>query len=303
MNIQAKRIIEPQRYLYALQPNDPFYIVAPLKAEDYRKLEFYGIRADNIARIPIPNRTATRKNANGHWRILKHLPKEMRCYEQAYHVIDWHGCHHYGTCWHYRMCFQREFVPPTELSFFIKDGILYSPLFINEEKDFIKIKSAINVTLEMLGHCEVLTSQRIPTVPPAPYEEVPWEILRPGIAMRENWTQYIDNVIEQRPKGHQAVIRQRHNHLWQMSPDFCVLGSQNFLGYVIYGFSTLNLFIFECCEIDNATYVFRGDWKSASQLTKTEVLSGHIHQARIYHTEKWYENVSALISHNSSGAA
>lgn len=43
-------------------------------------------------------------------------------------------------------------------------------------------------------------------------------------------------------------------------------------------------------------YVFNGDWKSASQLTKTEVLSGHVQEARIYHTEKWYERTGKLIS-------
>ena len=49
-------------------------------------------------------------------------------------------------------------------------------------------------------------------------------------------------------------------------------------------------------EVNNATYVFNGDWKSASQLTKTEVLSGHVQEARIYHTEKWYERTGKLIS-------
>ena len=49
-------------------------------------------------------------------------------------------------------------------------------------------------------------------------------------------------------------------------------------------------------EVNNAPYVFNGDWKSASRLTKTEVLSGHVQEARIYHTEKWYERTGKLIS-------
>ena len=81
-----------------------------------------------------------------------------------------------------------------------------------------------------------------------------------------------------------------------MAPDFCVLGSQNFWGYVVYGFTALSLYVFECNEVNNATYVFNGDWKSASRLTKTEVLSGHVQEARIYHTEKWYERTGKLIS-------
>lgn len=48
--------------------------------------------------------------------------------------------------------------------------------------------------------------------------------------------------------------------------------------YVVYGFTALNLFIFESNEINNATYAFRGDWEAASKLTKTEVLSGHVQE-------------------------
>ena len=58
----------------------------------------------------------------------------------------------------------------------------------------------------------------------------------------------------------------------------------------------MNLFVFECNEINNATYAFRGDWEAASKLTKTEVLSGHIQEARIYHSNKWYENTRKLIA-------
>lgn len=88
-----------------------------------------------------------------------------------------------------------------------------------------------------------------------------------------------------------------------MAPDFCVLGSQNFWGYVVYGFTVLNLYVFECNEVNNATYVFKGDWKSASQLTKTEVLSSRIQEARIYHTEKWYESMGKLLVRAGKKAA
>lgn len=303
MTIRTKRIIAPQRYLYALHPGDKFYIAVPLEAEDYRRLECYGILSNHAARIPIPNRAATRANANGYWRPLKHLPKEIRSYEQAYHVIDWHGDHHYGTCWHHRMCYQRAFVPPAEIAFLIEDGVLYSSLLVNTESNSINIKSAMNVALEMLGHCEVWTAERVPAVPPVKQTEVPWEILRPGTNLQDKWGQYIDKIVDRKPKGQQTVIRHRHEHLWHMSPDFCVLGSQNFWGYVVYGFTALNLSVFECNDVNNATYVFRGDWVAASKLTKTEVLSGHVQETRIYHTDKWYENTRKLIAHSGEEVA
>lgn len=296
MNITRKRIINPQRYLYTLHPGDKFYIAVPLEVEDYPCLQSYGILSDSLARIPIPKRAATRMNANGSWKILKDLPKEERFFEHDYHVVDWHGTDHYGTCWQRRLCYQRELIPPTELAFVIEDQVLYSPPLVNDDSDFTNIKTAMNVALEMLGRCEVWTAERAPAVPPVKQTEVPWEILRPGTRIQNDWAQYIDKIIEHKPKGQQAIIRNRHEHLWHMAPDFCVLGSQNFWGYVVYGFTALNLFVFECNEINNATYAFRGDWEAVSKLTKTEVLSGHIQEARIYHSDKWYENTRKLIA-------
>ena len=287
MDITRKRIINPQRYLYALHPGDKFYIAVPLAEEDYPRLQFYGLLPDSPARIPIPWRAATTLNANGKWKVLRDLPKEKRSFEHDYHIVDWHGNDHYGTCWQSRWCYQRELVPPTELAFIIENGVLYSPLLLNTDSSFTIIKAAMNIALEMLGRCEVWTAERAPAVPPVKQTEVPWEILRPGTSLQNDWEAYIDKIVERKPKGQQAVIRQRHEHLWHMAPDFCVLGSQNFWGYVVYGFTALNLYVFECNEVNNATYVFNGDWKSASQLTKTEVLSGHVQEARIYHTEKW----------------
>ena len=41
MNITRKRVINPQRYLYALHPGDKFYIAVPLEVEDYPCLQSY----------------------------------------------------------------------------------------------------------------------------------------------------------------------------------------------------------------------------------------------------------------------
>ena len=296
MIISRKRIINPQRYLYALHPGDKFYIAMPLGVEDYPRLQSYGLLPGSSARIPTPRMAATRFNANGKWKILKGLPKEERFFELDYHVVDWHGNDHYGTCWQSRWCYQRELIPPTELAFIIEDGVLYSPLLENVDSQLDYIKAAMNVALEMLGNLEVWTAERAPALPPIKQVEVPWEILRPGTQIQGDWEKYIDRIIERKSKGQQAVIRRRHEFLWQMAPDFCVLGTQNFWGYVVYGFTKLNLFIFECNEVNNATYIFRGNWETASKLTKTEVLAGHIQEARIYHSEKWYINIRKLIT-------
>ena len=214
MTITRRRIINPQRYLYALHSGDKFYIAVPLEMEDYPRLQSYGLLPESPARIPIPQKAATKMNANGKWKIRKDLPKEECFFEHDYHIVDWHGTDHYGTCWQSRWCYQRELIPPTELAFIIEDGVLYSPLLENaDDNKFTCIKAAMNIALEMLGRCEVWTVERAPVVPPVKQSEVPWEILRPGTRIQDDWAQYIDEIIERKPKGQQAVIRNRHEHL------------------------------------------------------------------------------------------
>ncbi len=294
MTIIRKRINNPRRYLYALHRGDKFYVAAALSTEDISRLQQYGIKADGTARIPVPHRSATQLNAEGKWIRLRNLPKEIRLFVHAYHLVDWHGNDHYGTCVQERWCYQRELIPPTELAFIIEDGVLYSSLLENSEADMDRIKIAMNAVLEMVGHCEVRTADKAPALPPVRQVEVPWEILRSGTQDRSEWEDYVTKTMERKPKAQQVEICRRHEHLMEMGPEFCVLGAQNFFGYVVYGFPALNLYIFESNGINNATYAFRGDWESASMLTKMQVLSGGLQEARIYHTEQWHENIGRL---------
>lgn len=292
--IIKKCIRNPRRYLYALHHGDKFYVAATLSDEDILRLRRYGISPDKTARIPVPHRSATQLNAEGKWILLRDLPKKIRQFVHAYHLVDWHGNDHYATCIQERWCYQRELIPPTELAFVIENGVLYSPLLKNSEEDMECIKIAMNVMLEMVGHCEIRTADKAPALPPVRQEEVPWEILRAGTRDRTDWEEYVNRTVDRKPKAQQVEICRRHEHLMEMGPEFCVLGAQNFFGYVVYGFPALNLFIFESNGINNATYAFRGDWEAASMLTKMEVLSGGLQEARIYHTEQWHENIGRL---------
>lgn len=294
--VSKKRIHNPSRYLFPVPPGSGFYVVVPLTEEDYPRLQHYGIMPDGKARIPEPIQSATIANADGKLIVIRSLPKTLRPIVRTYHVIDWHGNDHYGTCVQHRLCFPRKLLPPTNVSFAIEEGILFSPLFENLPNAMPEIKAAMNMALEMLGRFDIWSPEKAPILPPKQKLEVPWEILRAGTREQEVLRSYLEGVVKRKPKCEQLAIFGNHEHLQSFSPDFYVLGSQNFLGYVVYGFPQLNLFVFESNEINNATYVFRGDWESASQLTKTEVLSGGLQEARLYHTDNWKGNVSQLIS-------
>ena len=158
------------------------------------------------------------------------------------------------------------------------------------------VKAAMNIILEMVGHCEVWTADKAPALPSVKRYGVPWEILRAGTRDEDVLKDYIEKTVERKPKAQQVEIHNRHEHLWKMKQEFCVMGTQNFFGYVVYGFPKLNLYIFESNGINNATYAFRGNWEQASRLTKMEVLSGGLQEARVYHTEHWGDHVSHLVA-------
>lgn len=279
-----------------LHPGDKFYIAAPLSEVDTQRLLLYGIKSDGVARIPTPRHSASTANADGKWIVHRDLPKEGRTFVHAFHVVDWHGNNHYGTCVQHRMCYQREFIPPTNLAFVVEEGVLYSPLFENCMDTMAEVKTAMNIILEMIGHCEVWTAEKSPALSPVKQYEVPWEILRSGTKSQEDLDVYIEKILEHKPEAQKAAIRFHHEYLQHLKPEFCVLGTQNFFGYIVYAFPQHNLYIFESNEINNATYAFRGNWEQASRLTKMEVLSGNIQEARIYHTEQWEEKISHLVS-------
>ena len=234
---------------------------------------------------------------------MKDQPKQPRFIVRTYHLKDWQGNDIYGSYVQVRQCYQRKLMPPTECAFAVENGVLYSELLVNSTENMDRIKMVMNVVLEMIGHYEIRSAEKVPTLSPAKQVEVPWEILRAGTRDAETYCNYVAKMVEKKPRAQQIVIVERHEHLKKMIPEFAVLGAQNFFGYVVYGFPSKNLFIFESNEINNATYVFRGDLETASRLTKTEVLSGGLQEARIYHTVQWKENLRRFFDQGTEEVA
>ncbi len=296
MNISKKRVINPFRYLRMIPPDGAFYVAAPLSDEDLSGLRKYGLQPDAPARIPIPRGLATRKNANGRLVAQKNLPKVPQYISHDYHIIDRHGNDHYGVCGYTRPCYQKTYDPPTELPFLIEGNTLYSKLFRNSEQSRTTIAAAMNIMLEMVGHFEIRTSEKAPALPPVRQLEVPWEILRAGSASKDEWERYMRAITERKTEAKKLEIAHRHEALWAENPEFFALGTQNFWGYVVYGFPKHNFYVFESNEVNNATYIFRGDWVAVSKLTKTEVLTHSLEDSRLFHTPQWHSNIAHKIS-------
>ncbi|MBT2655349.1 hypothetical protein J7E81_08875 [Bacillus sp. ISL-18] len=102
--------------------------------------------------------------------------------------------------------------------------------------------------------------------------------------------------MEKLTKNKKTIVSDRLETISQYQPDFHAIGTNGYRGYVIFGFTNQNLYIF---EYGNATYVFEGDWKQLSQMTKAEILTANLQKHRFVHLEGWKQQIEGLFPHES----
>jgi len=297
MIITQSRVISAEPYLADINPGDSFYIVSSISADNIERLDQYGFDINSHEQqelVPRPIKGSTHFNAEGKWQIHKDLPKEMRTFEREYHCVDWHGTHHFGTCFQSRMCYQRTRIPPLSIPLTFRDNLLLSPLLTNLPESYEKIKVCINMLLEIIGICETRGEDLVGFIPPIPIRTVPWTILPIGRYPWNEARERLRSVIEGAKPNIRIVINNRHEHIWTHQPDFIARGEAGFWGYIVYGFTNRNIYVFESNQLDNATYVFEGDWETASRLTKADIICGNLQRDRIIHSESWRGRVNDL---------
>lgn len=295
MIIQKERIISIDKYLCFLNEKSSFYVCVK-NCNDFNKL----LKSKNICSaleigkrfIPNVIGTNTFYNLHGKKIIKKNSPKEARIFEHDYHIVDWHGQDHYGTCFQTRMCYPFEILlPPCEYMVFDED-VIRSDVLHKDEKD--RIKHIINMFLEIFGMCEIIDINHVP-ISARNIRSVEWTILPPGKypweVAKQHLAEYFNNV----PDGKKYTIQRRHQVLADYIPDFVAIGEESFKGYIVYGYTTKDLYCFESNEPNNATYVFMGKWEDASKLTKKEILIGSLCYKRFIHTETWEKNIFGLM--------
>lgn len=107
MIITKKRIFNVEKYLKSLNSAGEVYVICP----------YTGVIEMEEGKVFIPAACGpvTRFNRDGKYIVLKEKEKVPREIEHDYHIIDWHGNDHYGSCIQTKMCYPREFLfPPLE---------------------------------------------------------------------------------------------------------------------------------------------------------------------------------------------
>lgn len=291
MVIKRKRIINIEKYFAKIPEDKEFYICVTVNEGNIDYTKGY---SDKENFVPKPIGPVTRFNLYGKEYVHTEKEKELREFERDYHVVDWHGTDHYGTCFQSRMCYPKEYIIPPLSRIHLENGTFRSDLIKKGDSELLK--HTINMFLEIFGYCEIIDKDEKPIEQKTRIKEVSWRILPPGKYPWERVKQSLENYFEIAPSRNKEVLRRNHKTFAKYNPDFLAIGENSFYGYVVYGYTNRNLYVFESNQPGNATYVFKGEWEKASQLTKYDIIKGDRCYKRIIHSTAWKETVKQLFN-------
>lgn len=299
MIIKKRRIISIDKYLGFVQADKKIYISIPVNGENIDILQKKcKIKQYEIGRkiTPIVCGPVTKFNFNGKEVIYKDREKEDRVFERDYHVVDWHGNDHYGTCFQTRKCYPKDIIEPPLEEIILDSVIIRSELISALDKN--RLMHIINMFLEIFGYCEVLDENEKPITKDIKFKTISWEILPPGKYPWDKAEKALRSYFRNAPEKNKRVLKNRHKIISNHNPDFMAIGQESFNGYIVYGYIDEDLYVFESNQINNATYIFKGKWEDASKLTKRDVIKGRLCHKRLIHSKVWEEEIDNIFKKN-----
>jgi hypothetical protein len=311
--IQQKRIFNLSLHLPETLRGSAVVCAIRLTDRVLDRLEKVGFSpkpADGESVLPGVMGPVTRFNAEGRW--FRHTDHPM---ETAYRTVTWHWTEFHGKDRIERSSFKdvpykrypRTFIEPPSVELSVeRDGhgarIVRTPSLVYSEPDQQNLLHNINLFLEIFGECEVL-DDRLTAIAPAPTQRLNWQILPKG---RMPWPQLraaLAPAIERARVGSRAFLEHRFRVLHDHCPDFQAVGTAGFAGYVIFGFPQFKLYVCESAQYGNATYVFAENWATLSQMTKAEILNGHLEIERVVHLSDWQNRIGRLFAASAAHPA
>jgi hypothetical protein len=242
-------------------------------------------------------------NANGKEKIRRDLPKETVYHMREHTYKEWHGNEQVEQTKPIDMPYERyprDFIPPpsvevallqsTDCVALVTEKIVYDP------SNTDRIIHTINLLLELFGECHILDEAFSQLTFPA-LNRLNWQILPPGEYPWERLEETLRPIAEQAKNSVQrAFLEIRLKIISEYQPDKIVTGKAGYLGYIVFGFTKANLYIFENANYGNATYVFGEDWEELSRKTKGEIINSDSHIKRFVHTTKWTDEIRIFLN-------
>lgn len=156
----------------------------------------------------------------------------------------------------------------------------------------------VNLLLEIFKQAELFHENMDAFVVPEKITRLNWQVLPEGDIPWERFRERLAPVLSKVSERGRRVVYDRLETIANFHPDFQAVGVNGYSGYIIFGFSNLNLYVFESAMYGNATYVFEGHWEHVSKLTKAEIIRSDLHSQRLIHGESWRVEITSLLSPN-----
>ncbi|EGR1400896.1 hypothetical protein D8X75_00010 [Vibrio cholerae] len=307
MIINKKRIRSVEKYFSSLKSGDSVVISVPFSDDISDRLIKSGFSDSLLSGetvLPSCMGAVTRFNSLGKYEIHRDQPKEI-----AFRQIEWTWKEYHGKNGHVERSeitdvsykrYPRTFISPPsiEITLLTKnngDKFIVSPVIdFNKENEQLLIH-VVNIFLEIFGFAHVL-KPNLDDIITAPIKRLNWDILPKGKRPWPELEPMIFTRINRLSKGKQKVVHKRLEFINKYQPDFVAVGRAGFSGYLVFGFSSRNIFVLESTETNNATYVIDKNWEYLSGLTKAEIINNNLHKARIVHKATWFDEINAVIS-------
>lgn len=300
MKQKKTRIQNANRYLpFFLYENESFHI--GLLFEDFIKcsaLKKYNLPSDfvsNINIIPTANGVATRNNVNG--KYVRKYPEEKTTkrvhikytrkdgtrveFNRDFNVYVKTLQHKYNAPLYYKINKHGQKVV-------VSEKLVYDDSPENIQKN----THIMNIFCEIFNDFEVFNLELEPALHfNKRFEE---DILPQGILKDDNIFNELTEFAGRYTKNNdeKKAFQRRLHILKEYEPDIRGKGPSNFFGYIVFGFTDLDIVVLETMYSDNATYIFSArDYEKNALKDKQTVLSNKIMLKRLYHNDNWEQQI------------
>jgi hypothetical protein len=294
-----KRIRGIDKHLqFFLTDNENYYL--GLLFEDYLKSPFldkYGLPKQfpqNKSIIPNPNGSVTKANQKGCYvrmqpeekeTVIRHIDyvrKKDRVrvkYDREYNIYKKVLLHQFNT----------------GLNFAVNEHgqkLVVSDILNYSSNDYLKGTHIANIFCEIFNDFEVFDKRLNPAIHfNAKFEQI---ILPSGKLDNQDNLDELIEIGKRFSKNEEAVkaYQKRLLLLKEYCPDIRGKGPNGFYGYIVFGFTDLNIVVLETMYAGNATYVFSTEnFEQKVIMDKQTVINNKLHQARFFHHDNWESKI------------
>lgn len=303
MLIQRRRIRQIERYLGGLIPATAIRVVVDLAHLPPARLHQSGFQGLNPGDELLPSIVGriSKFNSEGRYQVNRDQPKERRFVgRREWTRHEWAGKGQTNIVTEetdiFRDCYPRTHIPAPGIELTVVDhnGLLFavSPTLTWSGPPADDALHMINLFLELFGEAEVRHENLATFIPPQT-QRVNWSMLPPGHHGLTAVASHVAKIIAARAPAFRAPIMSRLTVMASLNPSSVYVGNGGFTAYVAYIFPGTGKVVLESIYPENATYVFGSNWQAIAQLTKQQVLQGHHHLDRIFHTADWEQKITA----------